>query len=744
MKSDLLRANRWFSAAVVAGAMVAGGFTAWLLACGPFSDSFETFVTFEPAHRADFGRGQLSVVSPQYARRYLVQAYRVFSGQPPLPNAALTTSELHADGTTDAPLQEWTAACRRVLGDADLGFDPFRRLPEYQQFWNCTDDGFRTALRTLEARVRQFGASSAEVRGWTGAQVAVFRNCSEEMLVLPEPAAPSAHPIIRADREYQTAAAYFYAMQYEEAGRRFRAIAEDRSSPWRPYGRYLAARANIRLATVAAENRPASRSFADAEADLHATLDDPEASPLHRPAQALLDFIAVRVRPVERVHALSKILSTSATVSNQQLIDYRVLLDRLVDDDQARNRPALTEGDDLTDWVLAMQQGAGDFPHIEQRWEASHSIPWLVAALWHLPAGHPAGGSIVDAARSVEKTSAAFPTIAFLLVRNLSAGARRNDARALLATLPAKAAPGFLPDAVNLLNAERAMLARTLDELLTSAPRTIVQRQTIDRQGLPPDGRDYNQPALGEDAAVVFTSRLPLDRLVDAVRSDVLPARLRLRVAAAAFVRAVVLERDESARQAARILRELAPALQTDLERYLTAAGADDRHRAAVYLLARTPGLRADVPGGEDERSYEAAEPARKLDYVFHVNWWCGSEITRFPDTAWMEWLYPQRVVPYPEFLSNAERAAVDREVTALVGIGPARAYLAAEAIKWAKAKPDDLNAAETLARIVDGWRRSCADAEPPRWELSREAFQTLHRLFPQSEWAKRTRYWYK
>jgi hypothetical protein len=249
---------------------------------------------------------------------------------------------------------------------------------------------------------------------------------------------------------------------------------------------------------------------------------------------------------------------------------------------------------------------------------------------------------------------------------------------------------------------------------------------------------------MGEDAAAVFTSRLPLDRLVDAASSNLLPVRLRLRVAAAAFVRAIVLQRDEAGRRAALVLNRLSPALQADVSRYLAATDAEERHRAAVFLLVRAPGMRPWVLGEENEQSYEATEPARTLDYVFHVNWWCGSEFTKLPDAPWMEWLYPGRLVPYPAFVTDAERDATGREIGALAAAGPAREYLAAEAIKWARARPADVDAAETLARIVDGWRRSCAGGEPGKWELSRAAFRTLHRLYPQSEWAKRTRYWYK
>ena len=107
-----------------------------------------------------------------------------------------------------------------------------------------------SAVRTLTARVAQYGESSPQARDWIRAQNAVFSNCSGDSLVLPEPAPASADPLTRADRAYQAAAAYFYGLHYDEAVTRFRAIAGDTSSPWRPYGRYMAARALIRQAVV--------------------------------------------------------------------------------------------------------------------------------------------------------------------------------------------------------------------------------------------------------------------------------------------------------------------------------------------------------------------------------------------------------------------------------------------------------------------------------------------------------------
>jgi hypothetical protein len=73
--------------------------------------------------------------------------------------------------------------------------------------------------------------------------------------------------------------------------------------------------------------------------------------------------------------------------------------------------------------------------------------------------------------------------------------------------------------------------------------------------------------------------------------------------------------------------------------------------------------------------------------------------------------------------------------------MGPAPTYLAIEAVKWAKARPNDPDAAEALAHAVEAGRWGCTDATTR--PASRSAFQTLHRLFPTSEWARRTKYWY-
>jgi hypothetical protein len=384
-----------------------------------------------------------------------------------------------------------------------------------------------------------------------------------------------------------------------------------------------------------------------------------------------------------------------------------------------------------------------------ERWRAGRSPHWLVAALWKVQAPGPDTDALLDAARLLDRQSPAFPTAAFLGVRLLTRLGRHADARAVLASLPARPAPGFNAETVNLLEAERLQLAPTLDQFLAHAPRAVVVKwdgpipYANGRLVLKP--RSHDEPVLDEDAAVVLAERLPLSRLVDASLSRRLPRRLRLRVALAAFTRAIVLQRDEAAGRLIPVLRDLAPILGADLDRYARAATTADRHRAGVLLLLNTPGATIDIQGGDDDYGFDVVEPAREFDHVFRDNWWCPvpAQPGRRTSTT-VQLLYERGIVLAPAFVTAAERGAVERELRALAAAGPARNYLALAAIRMAKADPADPGAGRALARVVEGWRWACGERDGSTTPLPQQAFVMLHRLFPESEAAQRTRYWYR
>ena len=721
-------------------AIAAAGIPA-VLACGPFLTELLTVKRSAPVDGVRYARGELGVVKPTFERRYLVQAYRTLGGAPPIN----PDDRPGARGSGDAsPVQRWRQLQTRELPAAvtqtlePIGQD--RIGADYSSFVNCLDAAFERALAAHAERAARAGARSREVIDWLTAQAAVFQNCAAGPLVLPQPAAFDAEAHVKADRDYQIAAAYFYATQYDEAAGRFRAMATNAASPWRPLGRYLAARALIRSVTVPSmPPKDAAQRLAAAQRDLQATLADREAAALHASARGLVGLIAARDRPIDRLHELSARIATSATVAPQDLVDYTWLMDRALGETAAGTPPmdlaAVTKGDDLTDWIIATQKRGA---RAIERWQETRSERWLVAALWTVGAGDAQVPAVLAAAAQVPPASPAYATAAFLRVRLLI---QRNDlagARAALASLPDAPGRGVDAETVNLLRAARFTVAATLDDLLSAAPRTVVRTE---RDGVVAGGPEtFAKPVWDDDVAAVFNGRMPLDQLVAAAESPRLPARLRLRVAQAAFTRAVLLERPPLGVRAARVVASLAPSLRGDLGRYVAATDDDARRRVAALTLLRTPGLSINVGGRDTDDSYARDTPSRQFGRAFARNWWCAVEAGTGDGAAR---LLASDGVPFPPFITEAERRDTAREVEALTAAGTPRAFLAAAAVDWARRRRTDPEAAEALALAIEGWRWSPCGSDPEKSDLPRTAFALLHRQFPQSEWAKKTKYWY-
>jgi hypothetical protein len=738
------RTIRRFTAGLILSAATG---VVWLLACGPFLVDLKTLPTTRPADLERYGRGEIGIVRPRFERRFLVQAYRRTTGGTALP-ATTKSAEALAGGAASEPSDALWSRLRAAVSaqpPPPAGIPTSRGLPDYQSFENCLDDAFLKAVDTLRARTARFGAESSELGEWVRAQDAVFANCGGKDLVLPEPASATADALTRADRAYQTAAAYFYGMRYEEAEKRFRAIAADPASPWRIYGHYLAARSVIRAATI--PNAPAAAAaFANAQEDLRRVVADATARPLHDSAHGLLDLIETRTRPLERTRALANLLARSNEVSDRQLLDYQWLLDRLLGETPTGSVAAvgadeLAKVDDLTTWIVTMQgKDEAAFERALGEWRRQPSVPWLIAVLWKMPPRHAAMPAALHAAAVLPAESPAAATVTVLRVRLLARSGDVAGARAVLAAAPRRVAPGFPPDAINLLDAERFMVAATFDELLRSAPRMEVLPEGDPNGKLKP-----LTPVFDDDAGLVFSERLPLVRLIEAARSAVLPARLRLRIAGAALTRTIVLRRHEQALKLLPVLRALAPALARDLDGFERATDPAARHRAGILLLLRTPGLHAEVRGLEDDWWFMRGEAARTFEHTFRRNWWCSADaatgVYRTEQSDLVSLLHGSPHVPFPSFITAAERGTVERERTAFAAVGTAPNYLATEAVAWARERPQDPNAAEALALAVEGTRWGCND--PQTSTQSRRAFQTLHRLFPKTEWARRTKYWY-
>jgi hypothetical protein len=96
---------------------------------------------------------------------------------------------------------------------------------------------------------------------------------------------------------------------------------------------------------------------------------------------------------------------------------------------------------------------------------------------------------------------------------------------------------------------------------------------------------------------------------------------------------------------------------------------------------------------------------------------------------------------PSVPFLSAAQKDKARDEWLELSKIPAAPDYLATLTVEWARSHRDDPRVPEALHLAVEATRYGCGSGGTGRY--SEQAFLLLHRNYPDSEWARKTKYWY-
>jgi hypothetical protein len=723
-----------------------------LFGCGPFFPEIIFTHTLHPDFPLDrFARGELGVLQPEYARSYLLVAYRHLNGVAVDSNeekalVSLWRERLLIDEEErlDKPVDEWSSERGKIAGAGKPPvISPYytdRGNDHYYVIVNCNADAFKTAARTLRDRVKQFGADSAVVVAWAQAQDQVFANCSGDKNI-PSPLAAAGSPLAVADRAYQIAAATFYSRNFDESARLFGEIAKDGTSPWRQIAPLLVARSLIRKATLS--EKLDAQSLAQAEAQLKRIIDDEGLKSAHESARRLLGFVRCRLDPEQRVSELARAVMEKPGVGEfkQKVIDYTLLLDRVGADDRGLQAPA--KQDDLTDWLFTFKaEGDAALERSLQRWAETSSIHWLIASLVKISAGHPQAGALISAAARVAPDSPAFSTAAYHHARLTIEAGRKDDALkkldeilAIKTPMPASARNRFL--------ALRMSLARNAEEFFKFAQRSpAAVSYNEDGQELPvEDGEVTSQMkpflagrvSFAEDSVGVMNEALPLATLKDAALGTALPPHLRRQIAVAAWTRAVLLGDDDAARELAPSLLAMVPEMNAQLDSYLTAKDGAERQDAMLYLILKFPGMRPYVDAGMGRQTAHA-----QID-SYRDNWWC--EAAGWGDNRYNPSDSQAPPPQAPGFLSAALRAAVSEERQKLEALEIGPNYLCTRVVEWAKRSPADPRVPEALHLAVKATRYGCRDEQTR--QRSKLAFDTLRKQYPNSVWAKQTKYYY-
>ena len=740
---SMSKARSWFAVCAVFAIYGIGLEIQFACGGGPGAPSFTHLdrpdVTFE-----EYAAGNLGIVKPTFRHAYLFWAYRHMAG---LGITEQAKEQYRPRGVSNKGrsrpnrgIDLWGSALRQVGVSRRHDWRFARRqVPgsEWQFFSNCTDHAFRTAAATLEQRIEQFGAESEEVKAWVEAQSIVFSNCREGEEIPPEARADIA-PLIRADRAYQIAAAHFYAGHFEEAAARFQTIGLDADSPWRSWGAYLAARSWIRKATLATQrDHVEEESFARALDLLNRVVEDPQLTERHASAEGLKAFVSARLAPSERIAELAELLlrPDPGTEIRPLWNDYHYLLDR--------GHGSGLE-DDLTRWIRTFPvSGKEALDRSIARWRRTGGLHWLVNVLTKIKSDHPDLDEILKAAAAVPETSPGRLTAGyyrFLLLADLG---RTQDLRDELDKLLDTTLPAL---SRNEFRALRMPLARSFDEFLHFAPRAAAGAWYF--------GRNPEAPILlDHDSLRVFNTRLPLTLLEQAAQSELIPAPIRKEIALAAWARAGLIDEPEILRRLTPLVKQHWPAAARDLDLFAAATEPVERKRAFLYTVLRHPGIQPVLRVSTVRRT-----PVDEID-SFRDNWWCGMEKTLYSlKSSWEQYTladhrrrHPgfhraheaqaERPVDGPVFLTESDRAELNRQIENLKAIETGPNYLSAQAIQWAKEAPDDPRVPEALHHAVRTTRFGCVDDATS--DFSKAAFQLLHRHYRNSEWAKKTKYWY-
>ncbi len=747
-------------------------------ACGgDYGPSGLTSPTWPDVPLPDYATAELGIVLPTYHRIYLYVAYRRLAG----PEFSDQEKEMLRSGfgPSGQPggerqkswFEQWRALAEQNNGEKASrqqaqawpgGMGIYRAVPgePYQDYLNCPESAFQNAVLTYRERSTQIGATAGVMRDWAQAQARVFSNCGTAKAagaepVIPSPPEPEWPTLLRADRAYQIAAAYFYGERFDEAREHFERIEGDPMSPWRAIAPYLAARALVRKGTLSGKEGTINReALTQAEQKLRLLLTDPARKEWHDAARRLLGFVRLRTEPQARLRELAAAVGDPASASSrkQDLIDYTWMLDRMFGHDWAYSRGASgdaddlrfeqvrsqTEAGDITDWILTFQSATRAAKrHSMVRWEERNTPAWLLAALAKVRGGDREAPALLDAARKIPRTHPGYVAITFHRLRILAEGGEPDLARKEFDAIFGEAWQGLPPSAVNLLRGLRMKLATGLTEFLRYASRDFAMGGWFGPQTKSPG--PYNPTAVDEDVVRAVNGGMPLEQLARAAAMEALPPNPQRAVVLAAWLRALQLNRLETADELLPKVKKVAPEVSDLLEPYRKAASAEAKMFAAAFVILQyeqfDPALGRYT--GTEDRGGLWCTPGQTSRYELfdwsHYQGWDGNPLAV---------LYPPGADVEPAFLSKGEREAAQREWETLTGLPPGPNYLGKIVLTWARKHPDDARVPEALHRVVRATRFGCGDDQTA--EISRSAFRLLHQRYPANLWTKRSPYWYQ
>jgi hypothetical protein len=270
---------------------------------------------------------------------------------------------------------------------------------------------------------------------------------------------------------------------------------------------------------------------------------------------------------------------------------------------------------------------------------------------------------------------------------------------------------------------------------------------------------------------------LPVRLLADLVERAGLRPDLRAAVARMAWVRAYMLQDDAMLKRITPLLAATNPPMKSLVDAYQASWTKAGQRHAALVLLLKAPGMQMVLWSdwalprvrlwSEKDEGWRDAQFKTDHQDPNDNNWWCRFDLYQRTsqmrqafynaplgldvDSAPLPWGYPsgdldryrEQVLRDHPILKQIDW----QELGALTKIANAPTYLSDAAVDWAESSWWDRTfhadaVAEALQLSIRATRWGChRDGSNAR--ASNRAYRTLHELFPDSDAAKNTPYWY-
>lgn len=667
---------------------------------------------------AGYLHGHLGVLLPSYDNVYLMMAYRQAAGLPALSAAdealLLDPVEKPQVPVTDAtesndPMAIWLRERKRALAT-----DPayavkagWLELGEYRYTDNCQGPAFAMASKTLAERSSQHAKEPEWLRAWLAGQDSVFSACDPKQSALDMPVLPANAPKwLVQDRAYQSAARLFYQQKLGEAAQAFETISRDKASPWRDWAAYLTVRTWWRDNFKEAESY---RKLLETAPDwrkqpnmlrlqeIAATAKDTEVADA---ARSLYDALATRFDPLAAYHGLWRKIEGKAPVED---------IGAWVRDEHWVR--AMLKPDDYADeWLTANWPNLGELPGAPPvprkalpNWRDKANPIWLASAMMIATQKTPGQEEMCDASRKFRATHPLYVHFAWQRTRLALTGGDYVAARKELAAIREALSAESLGTRQQFDQLDM-IAAPTLEQVGQHLLRKAVSWEYWDDEGLnitlqlpdAPKRDDLLDVETRQWLAKYFSGR----EMLQLAQAPHLPPNIRKDLAGEAWRRAIFLADAALEQQASRQIGELA---DDKLLLAATEAATPDEMR---FRMARNLLLKA-VP--RVAGYLVPSEPNQNIGY----------------------WDTP------PQFHDAAFKRQQAADL-AILSKGNETTWMGQQILPWMNNQPRFAEAPAILEKLVYASRYGMRDTA-----TSRRAFVLLHKQYPASPEAVRTKYYY-